>query len=314
VGGGRAGGIRAGHLVLEVVHVREGRGRGRGDVRLVVGERQGAGPRVEELRGGGAREHLRAQEAPGELGGPLHERPPGARVGVHERAGGEVVLRGSALGEVRREGERSTREADERGRGRSARRGEGRELGDRALDRLGDGGGGLVEARGVDRRELGDARGIPVGTPEDGPPARLDLDVDADELQRHDDVAEEDAGVDLVATHGLQRDLGGHRRVEARIEHAGADAQLAVLRQRAARLAHEPHRRGVAALAPVRAHETRVVGEAGLERMTRGEDHGSHCRPSRLGVAHSCSPACVESGSNARNRSSERASDPDSTR
>ena len=56
----RARGIR--RLVLEVVHVRERpRRRGR-DVRLVVGERERARPRVEELRGGGPGEHLRAQE------------------------------------------------------------------------------------------------------------------------------------------------------------------------------------------------------------------------------------------------------------
>ena len=147
------------------------------------------------------------------------------------------------------------------------------ELGDRAPDRLDDRSGCLVESRRVDRRELGDARGIRIPPAEDRTAARLDLHVHADELQRHHDVAEEDARVDSVAAHGLQRDLARHRRVEARIEHAGADTQLAVLGQRAPSLPHEPHGRRVGTLPSIGAHKARVGREAGGERMLRREDH-----------------------------------------
>ena len=149
-----------------------------------------------------------------------------------------------------------------------------REFGDRALHGLGDRGGCLVEVCRVDRGQFGDGSGIGICLREDGPATRLDLDVDADELQRHDDVAEEDARVDPVPTHRLQRDLARHRRVETRVEHARADPQLAVLGQRPARLPHEPHRRRVGALTAVGADETGVGSEAGRERMLRGEDHG----------------------------------------
>ncbi|MDF2573538.1 MAG: hypothetical protein K0S05_450 [Agromyces sp.] len=217
-------------------------------------------------------QHLRAQEAPGELGRPVHERAPRARVGVHERAGREVVLRGSALGEVRGERERRAREADERRRG--ARTVVGLvELGDRALDRLGDGSGCLVEPCRIDARQLGDGRGIRVPPAEDGTATGLDLDVDADELQRHHDVAEEDAGIDRVAAHRLQRDLARHRGVEAGVEHPRADAEVAVLGQRPARLAHEPHGSRVAPLSSVGADETRVAREAGGKGVLGGEDH-----------------------------------------
>ena len=207
---------------------------------------------------------------------PLHERAPRGGVGVHEGAGGEVILRGAALGEVRGERERGAREADERRRGtaRRADRGGRVQLGDRALHGLGDRGGCLVEMCRVDRGQFGHGSGIRVRLREDGPAARLDLDVDADELQRNHDVAEEDARVDLVAAHRLQRDLARHRRIEARVEHVRAHPQLAVLGQRPPRLPHEPHRRRVGALTAIGAHETRVGSEAGRERMLRGEDHG----------------------------------------
>ena len=223
-------------------------------MRLVIGERERARPRVEELGGGCPGQHLRAQEPPGELGGPLHEGAPRAGVGVHEGACGEVVLRGATLGEVRGERERRAREADEGGGGARSVVG-GVQLGDRALDRLGDGGGCPVEPCRVDRRELGDGRGIRVPLAEDRAAARLDLDVDAHELERHDDVAEEDAGVDPVAAHRLQGDLTRHRRVQARVEHARADAQVAVLGQRTPCLPHEPHGRRVGPLSSIGAHE-----------------------------------------------------------
>ena len=62
---------------------------------------------------------------------------------------------------------------------------------------------------------------------------------------RHDeDVREQDRGVEAEAPDRLQRDLGGAARVVAEIEErAGLGAQLAVFREIAAGLAHEPDRR-----------------------------------------------------------------------
>ena len=54
----------------------------------------------------------------------------------------------------------------------------------------------------------------------------------------------------------LQRDLGGLLGGAARLEDVAIAAQLAVLGQVAAGLAHEPHRRAIHGLAPQRAEET----------------------------------------------------------
>ena len=56
----------------------------------------------------------------------------------------------------------------------------------------------------------------------DGTDAGHDVEVDADGLERHDDVAEEDGGVDAVAAHRLQRDLGDEVGAHARLEHRDA--------------------------------------------------------------------------------------------
>ena len=55
--------------------------------------------------------------------------------------------------------------------------------------------------------------------------------------------------VDAVAAHGLQRDLGAQLRRAGDVEEAVPLADRAVLRQRAAGLPHEPHRRALDRLA-----------------------------------------------------------------
>ena len=57
----------------------------------------------------------------------------------------------------------------------------------------------------------------------------------------HDDVAEEDGGVDVVAAHRLEGDLRGRGGIVDGVEDAALAAQRPVLGQRAAGLAHEPH-------------------------------------------------------------------------
>ena len=68
----------------------------------------------------------------------------------------------------------------------------------------------------------------------------------------HEDVGEQDRGVEAEAADGLQRHLRGERRRVDEVEKtAGLLAHLAVLGQVAAGLAHEPDRRRLR-LAPLR--------------------------------------------------------------
>ena len=107
--------------------------------------------------------------------------------------------------------------------------------------------------RGPDR--LGDHR----------PDPGHDVEVDADRLERHDDVAEQDRRVHAVPAHRLQGDLGDELRRPAGLEHRDALAEPAVLRQRPARLAHEPDRRVRHRLASAGAQERRVLHGRGVQ-------------------------------------------------
>ena len=66
------------------------------------------------------------------------------------------------------------------------------------------------------------------------------------------------ARVDIVAPHRLQRHLRAELGLAADLEEVVALADLAVLGQRAARLAHEPDGRALDVLAPARAREKRL--------------------------------------------------------
>jgi hypothetical protein len=233
----------------------------------VVGERQRAHPRVEELRGRGPRENLRAQELPRDRRGPVQQARPGIRVGVHEGARPQVVLRRPALDEVRGERERGTGEPDERCAA---------QLRDRARNAGGDGG----ERRIVERGQGGHVGGRAHGLAEHGTAAGHDVDVDSGQLEGNDDVAEEDARVDAVPTHGLQGDLARELRVEAGVEHLRSDAQLAVFGQRSARLPHEPHGRDRAADAPIGGDEGAGCRAPVDEGMLGGQG-GCGCRSHR---------------------------------
>ena len=85
-----------------------------------------------------------------------------------------------------------------------------------------------------------------------------ELDVDAHADDREHDVREEDGAVDPVAPHRLQRHLRAELGLPADLEEIVALADLAVLRQRASGLAHEPDRRALDVLAPTRAREKRL--------------------------------------------------------
>ena len=81
------------------------------------------------------------------------------------------------------------------------------------------------------------------GCSADRPGARGDVDAEADGVGGHDDVAVQHGGVDAVAAHRLQRDLGRELRLLDRVEDRALAAQRPVLGQAAPGLAHEPHRR-----------------------------------------------------------------------
>ena len=77
---------------------------------------------------------------------------------------------------------------------------------------------------------------------------------------------------DAPGLDGLKRDLARELGIEARVEHVGADAQLAVLRKRPSGLPHEPHRGRLGALAAIGADQGRdsiAVGKSGVGRFQR---------------------------------------------
>ena len=112
---------------------------------------------------------------------------------------------------------------------------------------------------GVEVRDRLDVRERAHRVGHDRPDPGLDVEVDADRLERQHDVGEEDRRVDAVAAHRLHRDLHDQLGPHARLEHGDALAHLEVLRQRPPRLPHEPHRRVGRGLAPRRPEEGRVV-------------------------------------------------------
>ena len=85
-----------------------------------------------------------------------------------------------------------------------------------------------------------------------------ELDVDAHPEDREHDVREHHGRVDVVAAHRLERHLGAELGLAADLEERVRLADLAVLGQRAARLAHEPDRRALGRLAPRGADEERL--------------------------------------------------------
>ena len=121
------------------------------------------------------------------------------------------------------------------------------QLGEQQRDRLGDRG----DLLGVQHAAAGARRpSVRTGSASTGPVPGTMSTPDAGRVQRHHDVAEQDGRVHPVPAHRLQGDLAGQLRGQAGLQHAGVGAQRAVLRQRAAGLAHEPDRqpgRGAAA-------------------------------------------------------------------
>jgi len=141
---------------------------------------------------------------------------------------------------------------------------------------------------GIGHPELldGGARAHRVGDDRADVLDKIDVDPHADHRQH--DVREHHGRVDVVAAHRLQRHLGAELRLVADLEERVRLPNLAVLRQRPARLAHEPDRRAINRLTlagpdePVVHAETRVLASAmrsssqrGLKRIEAPSDFSS---------------------------------------
>ena len=95
----------------------------------------------------------------------------------------------------------------------------------------------------------------------------------AERVRNHQDVGEDDRGIELEAADRLQRHLGRVVRRETEIEEAaGLGAQLAILRQVTSRLSHHPDRRHALALAAQDLHEGLRHGRCGRGRMCQSGD------------------------------------------
>ena len=82
-----------------------------------------------------------------------------------------------------------------------------------------------------------------------------ELDVQAHRLQRHEQVGEQDRGVEAEPPDRLQRDLRGELGRLAQLEEADARAHLPVLGEVASGLAHQPEGRALGGFAAAGAQE-----------------------------------------------------------
>ena len=83
---------------------------------------------------------------------------------------------------------------------------------------------------GIERRQRGHIGGTANRIRNHRTRSRDDVEIDACRLERNDDVGEQNRGIDVVTTDGLHRDLADQARIEARLEHSDAGADLAVFR------------------------------------------------------------------------------------
>ncbi len=115
-----------------------------------------------------------------------------------------------------------------------------------------------------------------------GTDAGDDVHADSGQLERDDDVGEEDGGVDVVAADRLQGDLGGELGPQAGIQHGDALAHLEVFGQRTAGLAHEPDGTAGGLAAAVGGDQRGIRGAAVHQRVpgVKAGDFGG-CRGAR---------------------------------
>ena len=179
---------------------------------------------------------------------PVHERAPSAVVVVEEPLGVDVVARGAAFDQVRRQREGGAAEPDQ---GRPPPQGRAR-----GADRI------IHVGEGLFRRRVAqpvDVPGRPQG-PLDHRPGVAVFEPHAHGLQQEQDVGEQDGGVHLEALHRSDRHLRHQVRGLAQFQEADPGPQVAVMVHVAPRLPHEPDR-GVGGPAAA------AGGKEGLERL-----------------------------------------------
>ena len=166
--------------------------------RVVVGTAERACPRIEQLKGAGSVVELATDGRHGMLDQSFHQLMPQRRIGVHHLLGVLVGAARPALDEVAGDGERRPGEGQERHRlGK---------LGGEHVDRLQHVRG---VSRGLERPQPAQIVGVTQRCLADRTRAGRHVDAEPDGVGGNDDVAVEHGGVDAVAAHGLQGELGG---------------------------------------------------------------------------------------------------------
>ena len=205
----------------EIGQALEHLARGGQHVALVVGGGERPHPAVEELDGGCPRRTWRAQRRQCHVGQDVEQSGEQGRVAPHQGLGAGVDARRPPFDQVAGHGERSAGEADERDP-------EWVELRRDETDRVEDVAGVGLGLEGPEPRQV---VGVAEGSADHGAPALLDLHAEPNGRSRHDDVGEEDGGVDAVAAHRLQGQLGRELGPSDGVEHASVTARRSVLGQ-----------------------------------------------------------------------------------
>ena len=202
---------------------------------------------------------------------------------VHQRLDGAVVVRAAAFDHVAGQRPGAAREADQGHFAHAVLIGQCLADGAHRVEHIAQlvhVGHGQLGHGGLVAHDLGEFRAF----------ARGEAQAQAHGVGHGEDVAEQDGGVEVVAAQRLQRHLAGRLGVGGQAhEAAGHVARGAVFGQIAARLAHQPHGRGVGGQAQAGAQEA-VVGQRGQGGRVGGGGgggggggtHGGHCRQSPL--------------------------------
>jgi hypothetical protein len=243
---------------------------------------QGARPRVEELEGLGPGFHLRPQVVGHHVREAAAQAVPRLGLRVHEGLGLLIGGRGAAFDRIRRQGERGAAEADQ---WHSAVQ---------FLSQQTDGLEHVAERFSrLEGPEPVDITGLPDRVIDRRPLTLDEIEVEAHRRERHQQIREQDGGVDVDGVHRLQGDRNRKLRLPADLEERVALAKRPVLGHIAARLAHEPDGRGVHRFAPagaeksivhrvvrLRARSTRSSSHKGLNRTDACRCFSSACRGS----------------------------------
>ena len=238
------------HRVDQVLHARQ---RKTTIARLV----EDAGPRIEDLDRLHAGIDLQPQVVRHRDVELFEERFERRGLAIHQPLDRAEAFLALALHQVGGNGERRAAEANQR---RAAV-----ELAAQQADRIGHERHRLRGRTGLEAIDLR-ARADRIGNLR----PRLERHRDAECIERHHDVGEQDRRIHLEAAQRLQRHLGGQFRRAAHGQEIVAAADLAVFGQVAAGLPHDPQRRAIDRLAPAGAQKTIVHATASRRAPLHG--------------------------------------------